>query len=168
MLYGVAVDEKVRILQENRENYEVLDESLLKCLDTNRKYIVLAAAEVIGKRFSVHEQLSESFCAAIAKKESKEIGFYINILEKVTVNYPKLLDNKAICFKLSPFFLSLSGTTRASLLKLFFNYAEYIKTCARFNNIPDFCEYLYVTVKKLSTTMKILIEFLSSNFSVPF
>ena len=29
VLYGVAVDKKVRILQENRENYEVLDESLL-------------------------------------------------------------------------------------------------------------------------------------------
>ena len=67
----------------------------------------------------------------------------------MTVNYPKLLDNKAICFKLSPFFLSLRGTTRASLLKLFFNYAEYIKTCARFNNIPDLCEYLYRDREKI-------------------
>ena len=149
ILYGVAVDEKVKVLQDGRENYEALDESLMKCLDVTRKHIVLAAAEVLGKRISIHEPLLATFLGVITKKENKDIGLYVNILEKVTLSYPKLLDNKGICFKLSAYFIALSGITRASLLKVILNYTEYIKTCASFNNIPDLSEYLYRDREKI-------------------
>lgn len=150
ILYGVAVDEKVRILLENKENYETLDESLIKCLDANRRQVVMAAAEVIGKRLSVNEKLIESLLGALSKKENKEIGVYVNILEKISISYPKLLNDKTICHKLSALFVSLSGSTRSSLLRLMLNYTEYIKISINLCNIPDLSEYLYRDREKIS------------------
>ena len=150
ILYGIAIDERVKILQDNRENYDALDDSLIKCLDVNRKHIVLAAAEVLGKRMSINEKVVTGVLAILIKKENKEIGLYINILEKITISYPKILDNKSICFKLSSFFISFSGATRASLLKVIINYVNYIKLCTTFNNIPDLSEYLYRDREKIA------------------
>ena len=168
-MYGVAVTEKVKILQDTKENYEALDESLLKCLDISRKQIILAAAEVLGKRLAVHHPLLEKFLAVLAKKENKEIGLYVNIIEKVSIFYPKILDNTPICYNLSACFTALCGSTRASLLTIVYNYSEYIKTCNSFYNIPDIAEYLFRDKDKIINDnedshrialLKLLISFL--------
>ncbi|OMJ94285.1 hypothetical protein SteCoe_2629 [Stentor coeruleus] len=142
IIYGSAIDNKIKILSDGRENYESLDDSLLKSLEVPRRQIILSASEILGKRLEYSENLQTSLFALLSRKESKEIGVYVNILEKVSICYPQILNNKNICFKLSGFINPLSGSTRASLLLLILHYAEYIKTCSTFANLPDLAEYL--------------------------
>lgn len=149
IIYGSAIDNKIKILSDGRENYESLDDSLIKSLEVPRRQIILSASEILGKRLKGNENLQTSLLALLSRKESKEIGVYVNILEKVSICYPQILDNKNICFKLSGFINSLSGSTRANLLSLILNYTEYIKGSPTFGNLPDLAEYLNRDREKL-------------------
>ncbi|CAG9330104.1 unnamed protein product [Blepharisma stoltei] len=152
LIYGYAVGEKVGVL-DGLENKEfMIVEGLIKCLEFNRKQIILAASEVIGKKLANGNagELENELLAVLAKKETKDIGLMVAILEKVTIGYPQILNQKNLARKLSEFFGTLSGNSRAQLLKCVLKYAEHIKTSPDFMNLPDLAEYLYRDRAKIS------------------
>jgi hypothetical protein len=142
LIFGYCIEENVKVLQDGKENSESLDDWLLKCLDVNRRAVVTAAAEVIGKRLRQSPALATTLLEVLKKKESKDIGVYVNILEKIALSYPQILDHKQVSGKVNYLLASLSGNVRASLLQAIFHYCLYLTSQNSLNSLPDICEYL--------------------------
>ena len=149
-IYGICIDSKVKILNDGKENLEVLDECLIKCLDVNRRAVVTAASEVIGKRLNQSNHLINALLDSLKKKESKDVSSFVTILEKITLNYPSILDQKVTSNKINYLLTSLSGNTRSLLINSILNYAKYLKTAQLLNNLPDICEYIHRERERIS------------------
>lgn len=145
LIYGYAIEERVGIL-DNLENKEhlILD-SLIKSLEFNRRQIVLAASEVIGKKLASGNsgELETELLVILSKKEAKDLGVMVAVLEKVCNFYPQILNQKSLINRLSGFFGSLSGVSRAALLRCVLKYADFVKTANDYLNIADLAEYLF-------------------------
>jgi hypothetical protein len=152
LVYGLAIHHNIKILEALQEKPEVLDNLLLKCLEFPRRQIVMAAAEVIGRRLSVSEseEVLNGVLPYLMKRESKDIAAVVSILEKLTVSYPQILSQNSVALRVSTFFATLSGVTRASLLKAVHGYVEYIKKSQDFGNLPELAEYLHRDKDKIS------------------
>lgn len=143
LLYGICIDAKVKVLENGKENLQVIDECLVKCLDANRRSIVSAAAEVIGKRLNYAAGLMGVVLEVLKKKEVKDVGIYVNILEKITIFYPQVLDHKGVSNKINALISSLSGNIRGFLFAAVLNYVKYLKASDQLNNLPDICEFIH-------------------------
>ena len=71
------------------------------------------------------------------------MGMAVLVLDKVTMNYPKLLDRTSIAMKLGALFPSMSGITRSALLKATMRYFRYVKTAPSYGNVSDLAEFLF-------------------------
>lgn len=152
LIYGLALQHNIKILEGLQEKGDVLDLHLIKCLDYSRRQIILAAAEVIGRRLntSESEEVLNGVLPYLMRRENKDIAAVVNILEKLSIYYPQILSQNSVALRLSSLFATLSGVTRASILKAVYRYVEFIKKSQDFGNLPELAEYLHRDKDKIA------------------
>lgn len=76
------------------EKDAALWENLVKCVESPRRQISLAAAEAVGKRLAANptDNLLSGFLSVFMRKEGRDLAALVGILERATSSYPKLLD----------------------------------------------------------------------------
>ena len=147
-VYGLAVDCQIPVLENFQPKTHELDSALVACLDFNRRQIVRMAAEVLGKRLHNNPELLQRVQEIILS--NKDTTKTVAILENITKGYPCIYDCKNVALKLSGLTGTLSGVSRAGILKSVCKYSEYIKTCEDFYNLPELIEYIYRDREKIA------------------
>jgi len=120
-----------------------LHRSLIACLEYTKRLIILGASEVVGILLQSNEEIADQVENYFVKKDIKDMGMAVLVLDKVTMNYPKLLDRTSIAMKLGALFPSMSGITRSALLKATMRYFRYVKTAPSYGNVSDLAEFLF-------------------------
>ena len=92
--------------------------ALLKIQENKKKQIIQAASETLGKILAKQPSLVKSSLPALFSNESNERhDVLVNSIEKITREYPELLQERKVFMKFLSFVKVLTGSMRAAVLK---------------------------------------------------
>ena len=113
--------------------------ALLKIQENKKKQIIYAASETLGKILAKQPTLLKSVTPAVLLNEVKEQrhDVFVHAVEKITREFPELLQERKIFMKLLSFVNVLTGPMRGSIFK---SFERYIGVCRVRNVIEDINE----------------------------
>ena len=112
---------------------------MLKIQENKKKQIIQAASETLGKILAKQPSLTAMSLPAILSNENNERhDVLVNTIEKVTREYPELLQNdRRVFMKLLSFVKVLTGTMRAAVMK---SLDRYLGVCRKAGKLDDINE----------------------------
>ena len=149
--YALAVTHGIAILENAVPKPQVLHEALIKCLDFAKRQVQLAAAEVIGKALAAGApgDLKDQLVVYLQHKDLHEMGILVQLLDRMTLHYPELLDVTALVLKLANIFPALNGGHRALLLHSTRRYFECVAGSPELRNASELTEYIRRDLDKI-------------------
>jgi len=102
--------------------------ALLKIQESKKKQIIQAASEALGKVLKRQPSLRKQAIIHLMVNESSERhDVLVNSIEKITREYPELLEDRKIFMKQQAFVKILTGTMRSAVLKSLERYLQVAK-----------------------------------------
>lgn len=128
---------KLQEQHESKYGDKVLG-ALLKIQDNKKKQIIQAASETLGKILAKQPSLTAMSLPAILQNENNERhDVLVTSIEKVTREYPQLLNDRKVFMKLLSFLKVLTGTMRAAVIK---SLERYLDVCRKAGKLEDINE----------------------------
>ena len=118
--------------------------SLLKIQESRKKPLIQAASETLGKILSKQPSLVKLCIPAVmVNEQSDRHDVLVNSIEKVTRDYPELLQERKVFMKLLSFVKVLTGTMRSAVLKSFERYLYVCRSKKLLDDINEITMALY-------------------------
>jgi len=149
--YALAVTHSIAILENAVPKPQVLHEALIKCLEFGKRQVQLAAAEVIGKALSAGApiDLKDQLLVFLQHKDLHEMGILVQLLDRITLHCPQILDVTALVLKLANLFPALNGGHRALLLHSTRRYFDCVASGPELRNVSELAEYVRRDLDKI-------------------
>ena len=93
--------------------------------ELRKKQLIFASSEALGKLFSKQPSLVEIILPALMINETRDRhDIFVNSIERVTREFPHLLDENKLFVKLVAFINVLTGSMRAAVFKTLDRYIQ--------------------------------------------
>lgn len=117
---------------------------MLKIQESKKKQIIQAASETLGKILLKQPSLTKQAITALMVNESNERhDVLVHSIEKITREYPELLQDRKIFMKMLSFVKVFTGTMRSSILKCFERYLQVCRLKKQIDDINEIAMSLY-------------------------
>lgn len=115
-----------RIFEDPKKRDELLV-ALIKMQELRKKPLIFASSEALGKLFTKQPSLVELVLPALMVNEARDRhDIFVNVIERVTREFPQLCNEKKLFVKLVAFINVLTGSMRGAVFK---TLERYIHNC---------------------------------------
>jgi hypothetical protein len=112
-----------KLLEGSITQIDPLLEVLLKCQGMSKKQMIFAASEALGKVLKNQPTLAAFVLPFIMQNDVKEKhDVIVNVIERVTRDFPVLLAQRRIFLKLLSYINNLTGSMRSAIFKSLSRY----------------------------------------------
>jgi len=108
------------------EKEDKIFKALISLQELRKKQLIFASSEALGKILQRQPQLLAKALPALMTNEVKEQrhDIFVNVIERITREFPALLKERKILMKLTSFVNSMTGSMRGAIFKSFDRYIE--------------------------------------------